>query len=263
MIVPDMRDLFAPRLLALHAVALAALGAMVVLGVWQLGSYQQQHQNLAAERANAAPVPIDDVLGPNEAFTAEADARPVTVAGSYGDEQLLVDGDDNRTPWLVTPLVTGNGSAVLVVRGRAGSTDDWPPPTGPVTVDGVLLPSQQAEPNAPQQPGVVPALNIARLVGSFDHDLYSGYVILTQQRPAAPDALPLVQPPDAEVPFTTGLRNLMYALQWWAFAAFALFMWWRIGRDLIREQRRSRPSTAPPGDPVGQDHDPTRATGGG
>jgi surfeit locus 1 family protein len=34
--------------------------------------------------------------------------------------------------------------------------------------------------------------------------------------------------------FTTGLRNLMYALQWWVFGGFVVFMWWRILREDAR-----------------------------
>ncbi len=36
------------------------------------------------------------------------------------------------------------------------------------------------------------------------------------------------------------LQNFGYALQWWAFSAFALFLWWRIVRDVRRP--RTRPS---------------------
>ena len=29
----------------------------------------------------------------------------------------------------------------------------------------------------------------------------------------------------------TGLRNLLYAIEWWFFGAFAAFIWWRWVRD--------------------------------
>ena len=31
----------------------------------------------------------------------------------------------------------------------------------------------------------------------------------------------------------TGLRNLAYALQWWVFGAFALYMWWRMSTESV------------------------------
>ncbi len=45
-----------------------------------------------------------------------------------------------------------------------------------------------------------------------------------------------VPPPDLPSGYT--LRNFAYALQWWVFAIFALWMWWKMVRD---EQRRSVP----------------------
>ena len=39
------------------------------------------------------------------------------------------------------------------------------------------------------------------------------------------------------------LQNFGYALQWWAFTAFGLYMWWRIMRD---HARASDPHQAPP-----------------
>ncbi len=29
----------------------------------------------------------------------------------------------------------------------------------------------------------------------------------------------------------TGLKNLLYAIEWWIFGAFAVFIWWRWRRD--------------------------------
>jgi len=218
-------------MLGLHALAVVAITAMVVLGLWQLGAYDQQQSVSAQERAELPPVPLDDVLAPDEAFSAEADARNVTAVGRYTEPQFLVDGDDAETPWLVTPLRTGSGSAVLVVRGRSETVQQ--PPAGEVTVTGTLLPSQARVDDPDPADGVEPSLSTARLVAEVGNDLYGGYVVLTSQDPAAAGLEP-VPPPTAEPSFTAGLRNLMYALQWWAFAGFAAFMWWRIARDEVR-----------------------------
>ncbi|HET7328827.1 MAG TPA: SURF1 family protein [Nocardioidaceae bacterium] len=225
-----MPTLLTPKMLGLHAFAVVAITAMVVLGMWQLGAYGERQQVSAQQQADRPPVPIDDVLGPDDAFTAEADARTVTVTGSYGEQQFLVDGDDAQTPWLVTPLRTATGSSVLVVRGYAGQPA--PPPAGAVTVSGSLLPSQPREDDPAPGDGVEPSVAIARLVADVDTDLYSGFVVLEDQRP--PADLATVTPPTPDPSFTAGIRNLMYALQWWAFAAFGVFMWWRIARDEIR-----------------------------
>jgi cytochrome oxidase assembly protein ShyY1 len=38
---------------------------------------------------------------------------------------------------------------------------------------------------------------------------------------------------------TSGLRNLLYALQWWVFGAFAVFMWWRWLEEEVLGRKRS------------------------
>lgn len=246
-----MRTLLTPRMLGLHVFAVVAIAAMVVLGMWQLGAYGERQQVSAQQRADQAPVPIDDVLTPDGAFTAEADARRVTVTGSYGAQQFLVDGDDVRRPWLVTPLRTDNGASVLVVRGYAAGAEA--PPGGEVTVTGSLLPSQAREDDPDPGDGIEPSVSIARLVAEVETDLYSGYVVLGSQQPAS--ELDEVTPPTVEPSFTAGLRNLMYALQWWAFAAFGVYMWWRIGRDWLRESGAGSPVEAAEPDRRGDEGD--------
>jgi hypothetical protein len=41
---------------------------------------------------------------------------------------------------------------------------------------------------------------------------------------------------------SSGLRNLLYALQWWVFGAFALFMWWRwVEEEILGRKPSPRP----------------------
>jgi surfeit locus 1 family protein len=43
-----------------------------------------------------------------------------------------------------------------------------------------------------------------------------------------------VPPPEpGDVSWTVGLRNLAYAVQWWVFGAFAVFMWWRMATESV------------------------------
>jgi cytochrome oxidase assembly protein ShyY1 len=129
---------------------------------------------------------------------------------------------------VVAPLVTDSGSAVLVVRGRSENRPAAPPPTGRVRVNGVLEPSQNAA-AALDRSRTTDGIQIARLVSSFHQDLYAGYVIARSSTP--PDALPAAPVPEPDASFWAGFRNLLYALQWWAFAGFAVFMWWRVIRE--------------------------------
>lgn len=217
------------RNLGLTLLAVVLIAAMIVMGLWQLDAYNEGQALDAAETTRADPVPLDRLLRPDQAFTAEAHARPVVVEGEYGERQLLVDRGAQR-PWVVAPLRTDSGSAILVVRGladAAGQLADPPaPPDGRVRLVGSLQPSQGRGVDTDRRDDVVPTISTAQLIDEFGTDLYSGYVVLTEQTP--PSALPTATPPQPEASFTAGLRNLMYALQWWVFAGFVIFMWWRM-----------------------------------
>jgi surfeit locus 1 family protein len=221
------------RSLGLGAIALLLIAAMTVLGLWQLSVFDDRQQRDGAKRLEQEPVPLEDVMGPDDALPDDAVGRPVTVEGRYEiGETLYVEGlpghDDAYA--VVTPLVDATGSAILVVR---GSTDASPGSAaaargGPVSVVGVLEPSTgDGEPVGGNR--VTTGIRIAALVPGFSRDLYSGYLVLRSSVP--PEPLPAVQPPIPDPSLAAGLRNLAYALQWWVFAGFVGFMWWRIVRD--------------------------------
>jgi hypothetical protein len=75
------------------------------------------------------------------------------------------------------------------------------------------------------------SIRIPALTNELPYDLYSGYAVSSTA--AVSGGLELAEPPSVEVPWTTGLRNLAYALQWWVFGAFALFMWWRMATESV------------------------------
>src|SRR5204863_158877 len=124
---------WSPRLWGAHLVALVCVGAAVGLGLWQYDAWQDHR---AAERVDLTkddPVPLTEVLGPDQPFPSKHVGRPVTVEGT----------------WL-------------------------------------------------------PA-------GTF-----------------------------------TGLRNILYAVEWWLFGGFAVFLWWRFVRDATAAR-------AAPTDPAADD----------
>jgi surfeit locus 1 family protein len=214
----------------LTAIAVLLVAAMVWLGRWQFSAYDQHQNDDSSAALDRAPVPLDDALGPDAPFPTESVSRPVIVVGRYlGDEQFYVrDFGGNGRFAVATPVLTSSGAAVIVVRGSASSMPTTAP-SGDVRVEGVLEPSQGSA--APLDDArTTNGIQIARLVSSFDEDLYAGYVIATASQPA--DSLALVAVPRPDASFWAGIRNLLYALQWWAFAAFVVFMWWRILRDL-------------------------------
>jgi cytochrome oxidase assembly protein ShyY1 len=251
-----LRTALKPRWLALFALLVVILATFARLGVWQLHVAQDKGLADALRQAHATqPAALDSVLAPHQPFPADGSGRPVTASGRYAaDAQLLVGPRrlDGRTGWwVVTPLVVQpSGARLAVVRGfvtdpgAAGA-----PPSGTVEVDGSLAPGESPAPtpSLPAASGEVPAaqalgsVDLSVLVNRWPGELYNAFVFAQQERPAQTSAtvqpgpaLERVPPPEV----TGGLkwRNAAYALQWWLFAGFAAFMWFRMVREDARRE---------------------------
>lgn len=224
------------KALGLAAVGLVLIGVMTWLGLWQYSVYDdQQHADARAALAKPA-VPLGALLGPDDAFPADGVSRPVRVSGTYlGGDQVYVRqlaGSAGRYA-VTTPLVTSSGSAIMVVRGSSDSPNAAVP-TGRVTVSGILEPSGESG-RPPNASGVTNGLSISSLVNSVGPDLYSGYILLRSSDPEQSAELTPVTPPLPDPSRWSGVRNLLYACQWWVFAVFVVFMWWRMTEDLVSE----------------------------
>ena len=133
---------------------------------------------------------------------------------------------------MLSPLLvdgTAPPSALLVVRGWTTDADALPPvPVGDVTETGVLEPGEEGSADVgPDR--VIESVRIPALVNVVDTDLYSAFLVRTGGSPG--QGLEPVTPPVEDPSWSAGLRNLAYALQWWLFGGFAVFMWWRICAD--------------------------------
>jgi cytochrome oxidase assembly protein ShyY1 len=230
-------QLLTRRSLGLLGVALVLMAIMIGLGVWQYQAYDEHQRDDAQQSAASDPMPLDEALGPDDGFSADAVGQPVTASGTYvSDEQIYVTGlaGVSERYAVVTPLLTASGSAVLVVRGGT-SERTAPAPDGEIEVEGSLQPSM-AEGTGVDEERIAEGIRTSSLVGAFSDDLYSGYIVMTSSDPA--DDLTPVPPPLPDASRWAVIRNLIYALQWWLFAAFVAFMWWRIAhedRDQARE----------------------------
>lgn len=229
-----------PGLIGLHLFAVVTLAACILMGLWQLGVYDTRQEHERAESRTVPRVALAGLWGPDEPFEGRLNQRPVTIDGEFGpaDEQVWVAGkeqDGKVGVWLIAPVITGD-AAIAVVRGWAPAVGRFPDvPTGPVTLEGVLQPGEGG--GAPFDPVTreVGAVRIPALTNELPYDLYSGYAVSSS--PSAAGGLELATPPVVEVPWTTGLRNLAYALQWWVFGAFAVFMWWRMSTESVAAAR--------------------------
>ena len=220
-----------------HLLVLVLLGTALWLGSWQYGAGQGEREAAARDLTRADPVPLAEVLGPDDAFPAPSVGQPVTVSGEWvTDATVFVERDTGY--WVVTPLAVdgvADAPALPVVRG-VSEVPAADPVTGPAEVTGWLQPAEGtgAVDDDPTD-DVLPQLRPADLVQRVDRDLYSGYAVAMEPT-AGLAAASLEELPDAGR--LTGLRNFLYALEWWVFGGFAVFVWVRYLLDSRREPPR-------------------------
>lgn len=225
-----MKRLLGPTALALVLVAIAG-----ALGWWQLQAWQDRREAEARDLTQLTPLPLTDVMGPDDPFPGADVGRPVTLEGEWlPDGAFYVSGREDAGRdglWLVVPLAVGSTSdpAIPVVIGWTGAQDPGLVPSGTGSVTGWLQPPEgNGSFDDDPDDDVVPQLRTADAIQRVDNDLYSAYVVATSPSAglerATLDSLP-------EVGTFTALRNLLYAFEWWFFGAFAAFVWWRWVRD--------------------------------
>jgi surfeit locus 1 family protein len=224
----------APRLWWGHLLALVLVAVAATLGFWQLENWEERRDAEARDLTHAEPLPLTDVLGPDDAFPARGVGQPVTIAGSWlAEGTVFVSGRERGGAdgyWMVTPLGLTDGAAIPVVLGWVSDPGAAPStPVGDADVVGWLQPSEggSAVDEDPSD-AVVPQLRSADLVQLVDQDLYGAYVVARDGLAGLP-AADLAQLPEAGR--FTAVRNLLYGLEWWVFGGFAVFIWWRWVRD--------------------------------
>jgi cytochrome oxidase assembly protein ShyY1 len=229
-----------PKWLVRHIVVVALVVTMVLLGFWQLRRLEEKRDqhDLVLARQEGPPAALADLVPVDAAVDAPAvDAvlyRRAVVTGRYRPEDTVVV--PNRTlngasgAWVLTPLQPDDGPAVLVNRGfvgftQAGEVDPPPAPSGQVTVEGLVSPSQQRGRFGGSGPdAAIPEMarvDIEAFEDRVDYDLRPAYLQLTTSDPVqptsagAPELVPLEPPAPDEGP------HLGYAVQWFIFATIA------------------------------------------
>jgi surfeit locus 1 family protein len=229
--------LLAPRYWGAHLLMVVAVVAAGLLGVWQLHVWQAARAAEARDLSRAAPLPLPKVMTGDSPFPGQYLGQPVSFSGEWLPRGTVYVSDralhGRRGYWVVTPVLVGK-SAMPVVRGWS-ERPTAPAPSGPVKVEGWLQASEGAgADDANPHDDVIPEMRIASIVEHVDADLYSGYVVDRE-----PTGNLAAVPPDSvpKISSTTSLRNLLYAIQWWIFGVFAIYMWVRWCRDNLELDR--------------------------
>jgi len=217
--------------LVLRPIATAATAAavllFVVLGNWQLGrAAEKRVLDEEFSRAEMAPaLPPTSIAVPRY--------QRVTASGSYDtDHQFLLDNMSEAGQagvHVLTPFLLTDGHAVLVDRGWApfGATRDSLPDVAVAgtsrTVAGRMdllpRPSIRLAANPGNGwPRLTSFPEMHELANQLGRDLHPQLILLD---PREPDGYVR----NWQVPGTTYVRHLGYAIQWFAFAATAIAIW--------------------------------------
>ncbi len=252
-------------MVGLLVLLLAAAAVCTRLGIWQLD--RAEIRGAAAQAAELAeveaadPVPIEQVLAPQQTFDGELVGRRVEVTGTYqADGQLLVTDRvlDGRTGYLVlTPLRVSStdpdadGAVLPVVRGWVADAADAAAlavPEGEVQVVAYLQASEDSG-AVPTGDGTTDSISSAELLGQWGGPIWTGYGVLASSDPAQSTDLALLDPPSRD---SSGLniQNLGYAVQWWVFGGFAVLLWVRLLRDEVLRWTPPTPAAAQPDEGV-------------
>ena len=224
------RFLLSRRWLGLLLVALVLAVTCVQLGRWQLHRLAFRHglNDLVTRSIAAAPVRPATLVAPGRGPRSRDVYRRIRVTGTYDrDHRLLVRNRPFEGAvgyYVLVPLVTGDGTAVLVNRGwvasgrTAGEPADVPRlPVGTITVVGRVRASEPASTTGTPPRGQVTRIDEPTIARALPYAVYGGYLDLVRETPKPPKAPQPLDPPE-----TSEGPHLAYAFQWFLFAAMAL-----------------------------------------
>lgn len=254
-----IRTALKPAWLALLALLVVVVVAFYQLGMWQIGiSSNTASRELALTQAARPTEPLGQVTAPHQAFPPDGAGLMVHAEGEYQPErQFLVPDrilDGQEGYWVVTPLLTeASGSPAVLPVMRGFVTDPGladVPAAAPVSIEGTMAPSEsplEASPPAGQRASI----DTADLANDWDEPIYNAFVFLVEEAPALTSTEVQRVPPPVFGESGIVWRNFGYGLQWFVFAGFACYMYYRFLREATRDDRAAETaSTTPPAEPV-------------
>ncbi|MEV7429199.1 SURF1 family protein [Nocardioides sp. NPDC092400] len=243
---------------ALFAVAIVVVAwATWWLGNWQFDRLDQRKEtNRVVERnENLEPAPVAEVLSPGGDVEDGEEWRVVTATGEYAVEDTVIvryrtrDGQSGIE--VVVPLVTADGTAVVVDRGwmpsdnRGGDATDVPePPSGEVTITGYVRADGTGDSTrvVDNSTRAVSSEEVGEAIG---RPTYGGFVDLRSEDPAPAEALT-----PRDLPEQDNGPHFFYGLQWWFFGVLAIFGFLYLAYDELKRgphgERSGRREPRPP-----------------
>jgi surfeit locus 1 family protein len=248
-----------PKWLVRHVLVALLVLTMIALGFWQLRRLDEKKDYKALVEARQevpiadveAVVPADRPVG--SPAVEKALYRSVRATGTYdaADTVVVENRTFNSAPgaWVLTPLRLDDGTAVVVNRGfigydHRGEIVAPPPPTGTVTVEGLVFPSQPRGRFGAVDPAsgrltVLARVDLDRYAEQLDVPILPAYIQLVTSRPGEPapargaPELVALGPPEPDLG-----PHLSYAVQWFLFTTIAVVGYGLLLRKVAREGAR-------------------------
>lgn len=273
-----LRVLLTRRWILLTLGFIALILIMYRLGLWQFHRYQQtkRSNHVISLAVHAPPVPVGTLTRPGFTVPGSERYRPVTATGHYDAAHEFVvrrrtNADGAIGFFLITPLITDDGDALLVNRGWVapngldGAAYPKVPatPSGTVTLTGRLQPDETSSISGIRNETGLPARQFM-LINSHDQEkaltqpVLGGYMELARSSPPIThaDAAQLVGAPGSDNANNTDMAivgqgvHLPYAIQWWLFCLMVPVGWWMLLRQERKDGRKKGAAAASTGGPA-------------
>lgn len=253
------RFVVTPKWLIRHVLVVALVLSMIWLGFWQLRRLDEKktYKALVEARQEQPVADVENVVpagaGVDDARVTAVLYRSVKAVGTYeaSDTVVVENRTFNAAPgaWVLTPLRLDDGRAIVINRGfigydRNGDMVPPAPPTGRVTVEGLVFPSQEKGRFGPTDPktgrlDVLARADLTRLQTQVSAHLLPAYVQLVTSDPREPTPAPGAPELVALGPPTPDLGpHLSYAVQWFIFTTIAVGGYALLLRRVARDQGR-------------------------
>ncbi len=192
---------------------------MLVLGVWQMSSFQRSVVDIAEERASQTPVMLADNIRA-DGIIEDIYGRRVELSGQVVPDVKVLVG--SQWPMRVAvPFEMTDGQIVPLVVGLTNEPVDVTT-TGDMDIEGIFTAGDVDEdltPPSDAPAGSIPTLRLQELVQEWPQPMIAGYVTLDADGAARFG----LDPASAALPEAQGTSmHQGYALQWWVFAAAAI-----------------------------------------
>lgn len=245
-----LRIALRPRWIAALVLALAVAAGFALLSQWQLS--RSVSEGTVAERPTETTLPLEEVIAPQHEMTGTAEGQRVAVSGYYNlDDTVVLSGRINHDEsgyWVVAHLTAEDSAGVAVALGWSASESEAKrlatevpaasSANNPIAVSGRLV-GDDGPQTSDFQSGVLHALSIGELVNLWstvdEAGVYNGYIVSATPLPG----LDKIDAPPPDTSVELNWLNIFYAAEWVIFAGFAVFLWWRLVRDVWEREQHA------------------------